>query len=1015
MELKPINQNIEKTHAEKLESYYANKMIPAEKKAYLTNHIESIGPYLAIQDQEDKPTYFLDAASQIATLGLGFNPPDFMGVGHHWEAWTNNCHTQNVSIARDSLHGVLNRELDWPESYLTLCNSGAEANEIALGQCYRYRKNERANKVLAFEGSFHGRMFVSLFSTWNPGKRVPFEYDGFQTSFNAFPEIKSAEINVEFPENWIKTWANATVKNFKKPSVTDSKDTLLALEIDCLNEVRKKLSAGDLFAIIVEPMQCEGGDRYATNRFFSALIALAHSFDVPLIFDEVQTGFHLGRKFFWHRDLDLHDDNGNLLVPNYVVCAKKSQVALVLSHHEIDMNEQYQAGSLFRGMIHAQALVHSSLDIIEIENYVTEKLNHLVSQFKDQVSAPRARGLAFAIDVNDKAKVNDIINKRFDHALLYYPAGDGTLRFRMNLAMRKEDLDFLFNQLNQIFDQTFNNAAAVLPTSIETGDRKVAFYYQQHLNIIEKLLSMSKGQSLTDENVISEFRDLIKSHGLNIEIVNSDNFSNFRDRIIKLEKEVYEPLRQTDISKFEKAVNSPKGIAIALSKGETLCAISFCAPLEVYPNQGGVRRDPKFGTGKANYMIDTTVAPNFRQLGLGFLVKSCIKLLALAKGVSSISGRNRQVLARKMWRLNLSLGAQEIDYREEDYLDSEEYRDVIYYSISTQWTKEPIDLSHGIETPLCLRQLNNEFIQQHYPTLVNKICLSNFASSTFLKAVKDLMKRLPESLRHGYSASGLSEATDKIAKTIRFENKTNASFLTIEDQYFGHGSFLSRSLSGHGEPFFPTDFVTSPFDIGEEDFLYELEGYLKQGGYQGFFIEPLEYLTLRRIPVELLRKIKILCGKYNTPLIYNETTSAAYRYDVDYFCASNIEGAEPDAGCIFLGGQAALVFCKEELFIDKPLMMISTWDGDEVSFVTYLKAIQDIEENKHDYTQTVASFDKRMMEEASKFNAEEFYIENGVGLIEGNLPEDLRSVLTRLYGFYRICPSYYQMKQYLQQ
>lgn len=1011
MDLKPINQNIEKAHAEKLAGYYANKMIPAEKKAYLTKHEVSVGPYLAIQDQEENPTYFLDAASQIATLGLGFNPSDFMGVGHHWEAWTNNHNTENVAVAREGLHNLLNRELGWRESYMTLCNSGAEANEIALGQCYRYRKSEMANKVLAFEGSFHGRMFVSLFSTWNPGKRVPFEYDGFQTAFTPFPELKSAEINVDFPENWISTWSNATINNFKKPA---SKDPLISLEIDCLNNVRKQLLQGDLFAIIVEPMQCEGGDRYATNRFFSALIALSRSFDVPLIFDEVQTGFHLGRKFFWHRDLDLHDDQGNLLVPNYVVCAKKAQVALVLSHHEVDMNEQYQVGSLFRGMIHAQALAHSTLDVLELESYVNEKLQKLSDSFSKHVAAPRTRGLAFAIDINDKTKVNEIIAKRFDHALLYYPAGDGTLRFRMNLAMKKQDVDFLFTQLHQIFDQVFNGAEAILPTSIETGDRKVAFYYQQHYSIIEKLLAASQGQSLINDNVLSEFKKLIEPHDLNLTLVNSDNFATYKEKIIQLEKEVYEPIRQTDISKFEETVNNPKGIAIAFSKGETLVAISFCAPLEVYPSEGGVRRDPSYGTGNVNYMIDTTVSPNYRQLGLGFLAKSCIKLLALSKGVQSLSGRNRQVLARKMWRLNLGLGALEIDYREEDYLDDEDFRDVVYYSIPTQWHAEPTDLSHGIETPLCLRQLDKTFIHQNYPTLVNKVCLSNFASANFLATVKDLMNRLPKNLRHGYTASGLSEATDKLAKTIRYEGKSNASFLAIEDQYFGHGSFLSRSLSGHGECFFPTDHVSSPFDVSEEEFLFELEGYLKQGGYQAFYVEPLEYMTLRRIPLSLLKAIRVLCTKYNTPLVYNETTSAAYRYDVENYCASNIEGIEPDAGCIFLGGQAALVFCREELFIDKPLMMISTWDGDELSFVTYQKALLEVENNKHDYTQTVTAFDKRMMEEASKFDVDEFYIENGVGLIEGNLPEDLRNVLTSLYGFYRICPSYYQMKQFLQ-
>ena len=406
-------------------------------------------------------------------------------------------------------------------------------------------------------------------------QRTPFEYDGFQTTFTQFPEIKTSEINVTFPDKWIETWANSTINNFKKPK---SNDKNLALEIDCLLQARDLLKSGEIFSILVEPMQCEGGDRYATNRFFSALIAMARSFDIPLIFDEVQTGFHLGRKFFWHRDLDLHDDDGNLLVPNYVVCAKKAQVALVLSHHEIKMNEQYQVGSLFRGMIHA-ALAQSSIDIQEIEKYVNSKLHGLAKKFAKDISHPRARGMAFAIDINDKSRMSDIISKRFNHALLYYPAGDSTLRFRMNLSMKSEDIDFLFDQLENIFNQVFNGAEPVLPQKIKTKDRQIGFYYQLHLTLISKLLESYRGESFTTDNILNLFQKTINSNGMEIKMINSKNFESFRQEIINLEKEVYEPIRQTDIQKFEDCVHDSNGIALAITKNKELCAITFSAPL----------------------------------------------------------------------------------------------------------------------------------------------------------------------------------------------------------------------------------------------------------------------------------------------------------------------------------------------------------------------------------------------------------------------------------------------------
>lgn len=1010
MQIKTINQDLEKSHQEKLGEYYKNNLIPAEKKAYLTKHRASIGPYLAIQEDEKEPAYFLDAASQIATLGLGFNPTEFMGTGHLWESWTNNNQTEQVENIRESLHKLLTRELGWENSFLTLCNSGAEANEVALGQCFLNRKNKRANKVLAFEGSFHGRMFVSLFSTWNPGKRVPFEYDGYQTQFTPFPEIKTSDFNVDFPEDWISNWSNATLSNFKIPKGTDE---ITKLEIDHLMQVRKKLMSGEIFAIIVEPMQCEGGDRYATNRFFSGLIALANAFNVSLIFDEVQTGFHLGRKFFWHRDLELKDDQGTALYPDYVVCAKKAQVALVLSHHEIEMNEQYQVASLTRGMIHAQALSQSINGVLDIEKQVTNELEKLSTKYDKHLANPRARGLAFAIDVQDKTKVMDIINERFKHALLYYPAGDGTLRFRMNLAMKEKDVNFLFTQLDAIFDKVFNQKEPSLPTEIETTDRNLNFYYDLHLQMMKNMLYEVKGQSIRFENILEYINGYLSKDGISITLVNADNFENYRDKIISLEKEVYEPIRQTDISKFELTAKNPEAIAVIFEKDNQICAMSFAGPLSIYPYESGVRKDPNFNDPKSLYMIDTTSSPTWRAKGLGYLVKSCIKMLALAKGITRINGRNRHILAEKMWKLNLGLGAFEQGYFEEDYLDDEDHRDVVYYSIPTKWQKEPIALSNGIEAPLSLEQLDDQFIENHYPTLVNKVCLSNFASTTFLSTVKKIMGRLPKELRHGYTASGLSEATDKIAKTLRYDRASNAKFLTINGQYFGHGSFLSRSLSRHGEAFFPTEYVTSPFDCSNEEFIYELENKLKSGGFQAFFIEPTEYLTLRSLPLEILSKIRELTTKYNTPLVFNETTSAGYRYDLDHYSACNIEGIIPDAGCIFLGGQAAIVYTKEEYFIDKPLMMISTWDGDELSFVTYQKAIKDIEENKHDFTQIVSSFDKKMTEEVSKFSFDRFHIKNGLGLVSGNLPGDLKKLLIKNEKGFRICPNYYQMKKYL--
>ena len=55
------------------------------------------------------------------------------------------------------------------------------------------------------EGSFHGRMLISLSSTWNPAKRAPFEWDEYLTAL-PLPKFKSDRLNVEFDKNWLVQW-----------------------------------------------------------------------------------------------------------------------------------------------------------------------------------------------------------------------------------------------------------------------------------------------------------------------------------------------------------------------------------------------------------------------------------------------------------------------------------------------------------------------------------------------------------------------------------------------------------------------------------------------------------------------------------------------------------------------------------------------------------------------------------------------------------------------------------------
>ena len=240
-----IQHDSDAKSTERLSQLYAARLISPEKKPFLIDLKKSHGPYLAVADNED---LILDACSQIATLGLGFNAKPLFAACQHLEAWTGNYLTPNIQAIANAYRDLLKRLMgDIGSEYnVHFCSSGAEAIEISLGVCFATRPNSKANKVLAFEGSFHGRMMVALSATWSPQKREPFAWPGFESEFAPYPFMHGS-MNLEEREQ------------------------------QSLNVVDEKLASGTFFAVLIEPMQCEGGDRYYFCRLPQSLNLVAGS------------------------------------------------------------------------------------------------------------------------------------------------------------------------------------------------------------------------------------------------------------------------------------------------------------------------------------------------------------------------------------------------------------------------------------------------------------------------------------------------------------------------------------------------------------------------------------------------------------------------------------------------------------------------------------------------------------------------------------------------------------------
>jgi len=1008
MKLPIIKSQDEQQGKNSLAPYYANNLIPAEKKPYLTKLRDSIGPYMALEAADGKSSSFMqDAASQIATLGFGFNPPCFFGPSTSMEAWLNLCQSSMVQQIRESFKNFLQRQLAWPQVNFRICHSGAEANETALGECYLHRRNKKAKKVLAFEGSFHGRMMVTLSATWNKAKREPFEWPGYETVYVTSPELNDDHLVQPISTDWRQIWGQGCKKNFNLPAEWrkgTSSDAQLAREAGILETIRGHFHEQDIFAVIIEPMQCEGGDKYISDRFMTGLLLLAKSYGVSVIFDEVQTGFHLGQNFFWHRQLGLKDAEGNDLRPDYLVCAKKAQVGLVISHHSVDLNyEEFQVASFMRGVVHAQLLGQSGKQILALEKEARAHLAKLISKYADFIHRPRANGMAFAFDLKDEANFNKIIDLRFPHGLLYYNAGTHTLRFRLNVAYGPQDINFLFQELDHICSELFLKTTPQLPKEVVTDLPDERHLYDWHELYLGIKLDLHHGKEVSFEQFWNKGLALLKlPENLKVELITEKNISKLEANIVKLQKEVYEPARQTDLSLFQTSAKNPKSICLAIidkkpeqKNGQEIAAMTFAAPLKTFPLERGVRRDPHFHSDNNLYVIDTTVSPRHGKLSLGRSLKYLLTLAATLKGIDNIKGRNRFLLARTMWNINLSLGAYEQNYLHEDYPDFEETRDAIFYAIPTKWEKGPTSMSQALLSPLSISGLTLDFMRENLPTMVNKVCLSNFVSKSYLDNFKFLVELAPESLRHTYSASGQSECVDKIAKSIWYNTKKNIKTLTFEGHFFGHGSFLARGLGQMQEALFPHSILPHPTEYNMEEVLEATKRELETGKIMSVWIEPLRQRFMDQVPLRFLKSLRKLCQGLSIPLVYNETASAFYRYQQDHFFASNHPDLTPDAMMAYGGGQIGVVYLQEKLFVSKPLMLISTWDGDELSLATFAAGASYVVKKHDEVVELRRIFGQVLKGVLEDCNVSDASIVNGCGYFKGAIPVNLQKYFNK--------------------
>ncbi|MCP3917145.1 MAG: L-lysine 6-transaminase [bacterium] len=205
--------------------------------------------------------------------------------------------------------------------------------------------------------------------------------------------------------------------------------------------------AGRVAAIIIEPMQGEGGDNHFRPEFLQKLRDYADRHEALLIFDEVQTGFFgSGKAWMWQH---------HGVAPDLAAFGKKTQVCGLYAGKRVDevpdnvFVRSSRINSTWGGNLVDMVRCHKFIDIILSENLaenVTARGEELVAGLREiarergQFSNVRGKGSLVAFTLDTPAVRDGVLSKLMEKRLMALAAGERSIRFRMPLVVTAEEV-----------------------------------------------------------------------------------------------------------------------------------------------------------------------------------------------------------------------------------------------------------------------------------------------------------------------------------------------------------------------------------------------------------------------------------------------------------------------------------------------------------------------------------------------------------------------------------------------
>ncbi|KAK3333135.1 aminotransferase class-III-domain-containing protein [Cercophora scortea] len=422
----------------------------------LVDYQKSSGNYIADPDGN----VLLDVYAQIASIPIGYNNPALL----------------KAARGDDMINGLINRPAlgnfppaDWADVLKTgilkvapkgldqvfTAMAGSDANETAYKAAFMWRRqHERGGahvefteaemasamdnqlpagaselSIMSFKTGFHGRLFGSLSTT----RSKPIH----KLDIPAFD------------------WPQATFPLLKYP-LEDYVEENAAAEKAALDEVEHLILNYRVppCAVIVEPIQSEGGDNHASPAFFRSLRTLTRKHNVLLIVDEVQTGVGATGKFWAHEHWDLPEP------PDMVTFSKKAQTAgYYFGNPELRPNKPYRQFNTWMGDPARALLFRSIIQEIErlglvektakVGDYLFGKLELLAKKYPDQFQNLRGKGMGTFIAF-DNPRRDEFLVKAKTFGVNIGGSGKEAVRLRPMLIFEEKHADILLAALEKI-------------------------------------------------------------------------------------------------------------------------------------------------------------------------------------------------------------------------------------------------------------------------------------------------------------------------------------------------------------------------------------------------------------------------------------------------------------------------------------------------------------------------------------------------------------------------------------